>query len=198
MRNLIYIPLLIILFSCQNKSLKTELINAYKISAENEKDTLQIEKLEILKTQNVDFDYVQNIKINNLKYSINLNKKIIQNLKNNVLLYEKNISNRKKIIELDNKNKDKHLKELEYDKQKLESTKLNINKTENKIALTLQKIVLIRAEFGYDKRKYELIDYVFKGKINIENRIDTMSILKDSERNIKFVKNNMFTDYKGK
>jgi hypothetical protein len=174
------------------------LINAYKISAENEKDTLQIENLEILKTQNIDFDYVQNIKINNLKYSINLNKKILQNLKNNVLLYKKNISNRKKIIELDNKNKDKYLKQLEYDKQKLESTKLNINKTENKIALTLQKIVLIRAEFGYDKRKYELIDYVFKGKINIENRIDTMSILKDSERNIKFVKNNMFTNYKGK
>ena len=198
MRNSIYILLLIILFSCQNKSLKSELINAYKISAENEKDTLQIENLEILKTQNIDFDYVQNIKINNLKYSINLNKKILQNLKNNTLLYKKNISNRKKIIELDNKNKDKYLKQLEYDKQKLESTKLNINKTENKIALTLQKIVLIRAEFGYDKRKYELIDYVFKGKINIENRIDTMSILKDSERNIKFVKNNMFTNYKGK
>jgi hypothetical protein len=61
-----------------------------------------------------------------------------------------------------------------------------------------KRIVLIQAEFKSRKNNYEIIDYVFRGKINNKTRIDTMSILKDSEQNIKFVKNKMFTDYKGK
>jgi len=39
---------------------------------------------------------------------------------------------------------------------------------------------------------------VFKGKINNENRIDTMSLLNSKEYLPKFIKNNKFTKYNGK
>jgi hypothetical protein len=198
MRKPIYILFLIVFFSCQNKSLKTELKNAYTISAENEKDTLEIEKFEILKTENVDFEFVQRIRINNLKHMIYVDKLIIENCEKIIELKKHNILNRTKMIELDGKNKDKYLKQVEYDQQKLENNKIKIEEKENEIAITHQRIVLIQAEFKQNKNKYEVIDYVFRGKINNVIRIDTMSILKNSENTIKFVKNKMFTDYRGK
>jgi hypothetical protein len=185
------------MFSCQNKSLKTELKNVYTISAENEKDTLQIERFEILKKRTVDFDFIQNIRINNLKYLIELSRYKIKKLKVKDSLINRNINSRKRLIELNKSKKDEYLTQIEYDSQRLENTKLEIDKTENEITISHQKIVLMRAEFGQNQSNYELIDYVFKGEINGTNRIDTMSILKVSEQNIKFIKDNMFSDYKG-
>ncbi|MCB0749788.1 MAG: hypothetical protein KDC90_20185, partial [Ignavibacteriae bacterium] len=67
------------------------------------------------------------------------------------------------------------------------------------ITLTHQQIVLINAELGQKKdTKFDLIEYVFKGKINNENRIDTMSLLNSKEYLPKFIKNNKFTKYNGK
>ncbi|WP_282136244.1 hypothetical protein [Seonamhaeicola maritimus] len=197
MKNLIYILLLIIIFSCQNEDLKTELENVYTISAENEKDTLQIESFKILKKRTVDFDFIQNIRINNLKHVIELSRYKIKKLEVKDSLLNRNINNRKRLIELNEKKKVEYLTQIEYDTQRLENTKLEIDKTQNEITIAHQKIVLMRAEFGQNQDKYELIDYVFKGEINGTTRIDTMSILKVSEQNVKFIKDNMFSDYKG-
>ena len=198
MKKLNYIFLLIILFACQSKGLKTELEYAYTISAKSEKDTLRIESFKILKKRTVDFDFVQNIRVNNLKHSIYLNRLIIESLKKNVVLYEKNISNRNRLINLNTEEKDQYLVQLEYDQQKVENTKFRIKKRQDEITITHQKIVLIQAEYGQNQNEYELIDYIFKGEINGVNRIDSMSILKVSEKNLKFIKNNRFSDYKGK
>ena len=198
MKKLNYIFLLIILFACQSKGLKTELEYAYTISAKSEKDTLRIESFKILKKRTVDFDFVQNIKVNNLKHTIYLNKLIIESLKKNVVLYEKNISNRNRLINLNTEEKDQYLVQLEYDQQKVENSKFRIKKRQDEITITHQKIVLIQAGYGQNQNEYELIDYIFKGEINGVNRIDSMSILKVSEKNLKFIKNNRFSDYKGK
>ena len=197
MKNPIYILFLITIFSCQNISLKAELENTYSISAENEKDTLLIESFKILKKRNIRFDYIQNIRINNLKNTISTNKLIIKNLEKIDSLYKHNIHNRNRLIELNSQKKDEYLKEIEYDQQKLANTKYQIKRREHENVLTHQKIVLIRAEFEQNENEYEMFDYVFKGKINNEFRIDTMSVLKISEQNLKFIKNKMFTDYKG-
>lgn len=198
MKKLNYIFLLIILFACQSKGLKTELEYAYTISAKSEKDTLRIESFKILKKRTVDFDFVQNIRVNNLKHTIYLNRLIIESLKKNVVLYEKNISNRNRLINLNTEEKDQYLVQLEYDQQKVENSKFRIKKRQDEITITHQKIVLIQAEYGQNQNEYELIDYIFKGEINGVNRIDSMSILKVSEKNLKFIKNNRFSNYKGK
>lgn len=186
------------MFACQSKGLKTELEYAYTISAKSEKDTLRIESFKILKKRTVDFDFVQNIRVNNLKHTIYLNRLIIESLKKNVVLYEKNISNRNRLINLNTEEKDQYLVQLEYDQQKVENSKFRIKKRQDEITITHQKIVLIQAEYGQNQNEYELIDYIFKGEINGVNRIDSMSILKVSEKNLKFIKNNRFSNYKGK
>lgn len=197
MRNSIYILLLITLLSCQEKGLKTELENIYTISAKNEKDTLQIESFEIINKKTVNYDYAQKIKINSINYLIELNNLILEKDKENIRLYEKNIINRNKLIQLNESKKEEYLSEIEYDQQKLEQTKNHVKKLENEITVFHQKIVLMKAEFGQNKDQFELIKYLFKGKINNEARVDTMSIIKIGENNYNFISKNMFSDYKG-
>ncbi len=198
MRNLIYILLLITLFSCQNNGLITELENAYSLSAESEKDSLLIENFEILKKRTVDFEFIRIVKINDLERKIELNKNIIENLEKYIGLYEKSISNRKRLIELNPIKKDKYLARIEYDQQELENSKVRKKKIEDEIAITSQEIVLVQAEeLGRIQNNYELIDFVFKGEINGVKRIDTMSILKVSEDNMIFIKDNFSSDYNG-
>ncbi|WP_434035500.1 hypothetical protein [Formosa sp. 4Alg 33] len=197
MRNSIYILLFITLFSCQNQGLRTELENAYEVSSKYQNDSLIIEEFEILNNETVDFDYTQKIKINSLNYVIELKKSVIEKDMENIRLLKKNILNRNKLIELNETKKEQYLTEIEYDEQRLEKSKNDIKKIEDEIAIISQKIVLTQAEFGQNKDKFELINYVFKGEINDKKRIDTLSILKVSDNEIKFIKNNKFSNYKG-
>lgn len=198
MRNKILLILLFTIFSCSKKEIKTELKTIYKESAEFQKDILEIESFEILNTSIVDYDYFQNVKINNLNYSIDLNKMIIANCEENIRLLNKNTSRRNELIKLNPKDKQKYLKEIELDKQRLSKTKIDIEKNETRIALNHQQIVLINAELGQKKDiKFDLIEFVFKGEINNEKRVDTMSVLKSKEYYPKFIKNNRFTKYNG-
>ncbi|WP_431167167.1 hypothetical protein [Tenacibaculum halocynthiae] len=199
MRNKILIILLFTIFSCSNKEIKTELKTIYQESAKFEKDTLEIESFEILNISIVDYNYFQNVKINNLNYSIELDKMIITNCKETIRLLNKNISRRNQLIKLNPKDKEKYLKEIELDKLRLNENKTEIEKFETNIALTHQQIVLINAEIGQNKDiKFDLIEYVFNGKINNKKRIDTMSILNSNEYLPKFIKNKIFTKYNGK
>jgi len=197
MKNSIYFLLLITIFSCQKNSYKSELEKAYIVSAKDQNDSLFIEDFEILNNKIVDFDYSQKIKINSLNYVIELKILVIEKGKKTIRLLEKNIINRNKLIKLNESKKEQYLTEIEYDEQGLEKAKNDIKKIENEIAILHQEIVLIEAELGQNEDKFELIDYVFKGKINNKKRIDTLSILKVSERNIKYIKNDMFSNYKG-
>ena len=199
MRNKILLILLFAIFSCSNKEFKAELKTIYQESAELQKDTLEIESFEILNTSIVDYDYFQNVKINNLNYTIELDKMIIANCEENIRLLNKNISRRNELIKLNPKDEEKYLTEIELDKQRLNKNKTDIEKLETSITLTHQQIVLINAELGQKKdTKFDLIEYVFKGKINNENRIDNMSLLNSNEYLPKFIKNNKFTKYNGK
>ena len=166
MRKYIYIFILsIIIFSC-NDELKTKLEDTYNISAERENDTIQIGDFEILNTKKVDFYYIQNIRINNLKYVIRLNKSIVEKENQKITLLEKNIDNRNRLIELNNKKKDEYLIQIEYDQKRLESSKLSLKNIEHKNALTHQEIVLIKAELNQKKEnEYELVKFVFTEKL---------------------------------
>jgi len=198
MKKYIYIFILSIsVFSC-NDNLQKELEQSYIIAAERENDTLQIDNFEIINTKKVDFDYVQNIRINNLKYIISINQLIVEKENQNIGLLKKNIANRNKLIELNKKKKDEYLIQIEYDQQRLKEAQLRLKNIEHKNALTHQKIVLIGFELNQKReKKFELVKFVFNGKINTENRIDTLELMISDEFKNKFIKNNMFTDYKG-
>ena len=199
MKKILFIIIIASTFSCGNNDLEIQLIDIYKETAENNKDSITIENVEVLKYSRVDYDYVKNIQINNLNYSIDLTKKIIDNDKENERLLNRNIDNRTKLIKLNPKEKETYLAQIELDEQILRKTQNDIKKNENSIALTHQKIVLIKAELGQkNESEFDLIEYVFKGRINNEKRIDTMSLLKSKEYEPKFIKNSKFTNYIGK
>jgi len=198
MKYKILLIILLLFFSCNTREIKTELKEIYLESAEIQEDTLEIESFEILNITKVDFNFVKKIKINNLNYSIDLNKRIINNDRKSIVLLERNVDRRMKLIQLNPKDKKKYLTEIELDLQRVERSKTNIEKYETEITLTHQQIVLINAELGQNKKsEFDFIEYVFKGKINSEVRVDTMSLLISKEYLPKFIKNNIFTDYRG-
>jgi hypothetical protein len=198
MKHKLLVVLLCIIVSCSNKDNISALEQLYKTSAKAKNDTLEIESFEILNTAIVDYDYRQKLKINNLNYSIELHKMMIQNTKEVDSLLKTNISKRIELIKLDPKAKEKYLNEIELAQQKLQKNEAKIKNYETTIAITHQEIVLIKAELGQNKDlKFNLIDYVFKGTINGTTKIDTMTVLKNETYAPTFIKNNMITDYKG-
>ncbi|WP_299611331.1 hypothetical protein [uncultured Aquimarina sp.] len=199
MTKYIYIFILSLSFLSCNSKLEKELEYIYTASAETENDTLQIDSFKILSTKKVDFSYFQNIGINNLKYVISLNQLIIEKEKQRITLLEKNIANRNKLIKLNKNKKNEYLIQIEYDQRRLEESKLKLDNAKYENNLTHQKIVLIRAGVNQKKgNEFELVKFVFSGKINSKSRIDTMELMISKEFGNKFIKNNMFSDYKGK
>ena len=198
MKHKLLLVLLCIIVSCSNKDNISTLEQVYKTSAKAKNDTLEIESFEILNTAIVDYDYRQKLKINNLNYSIELHKMMIQNTKEVDSLLKANISKRIELIKLDPKAKEKYLNEIELAQQKLQKNEAKIKNYETTIAITHQEIVLIKAELGQNKDlTFNLIDYVFKGTINGTTKIDTMTVLKNETYAPTFIKNNMITGYKG-
>jgi hypothetical protein len=177
--------------------LEEKLVNIYTVSAERENDTILIDNFEILNKKNVDLNYIQNIQINNLNYSIKLNERIIKNNKKNVLLYKNIIAKTNNLIELNPSDKKKYLLDIENNQERLALTELQIKKYEDENALTHQKIILLKFETVKDAEKeFEIIKYVFNGTINNTKRADTMEIVLHPTFLNKFIKNEIFTDYK--
>jgi hypothetical protein len=177
--------------------MKTELETIYQITSQKRNDSLVIEDFEILNSKIVDYDYSQKIKINSLEFIIGLKKKVIENNKQNILLLERNINNRNELIRLNESNKEEYLKDIEYDQRRLEKANNDIEKLEDEIAILSQEVVLTQAEFGQNQDQLFLINYIFKGKINNENRLDTLSVLRSNNSNYQFIKNEKYSDYKG-
>ncbi|MFD2823943.1 hypothetical protein ACFS5M_09695 [Lacinutrix iliipiscaria] len=189
MKYSINILLFLIIFSCKNDNIESEIVSAYYISAETENDTIQIDSINILKKTTVDFDFILNTRINSLNHGIELEQIVLDKLNekrellNNVMNYSKS----KKI-----------LSKIEQYQKSLDSTELFIKSIENEIAKYHQKIVLTKAYIGNENdNSFELYDYVFYGAVNGENRIDSMSILRREQNDLKFTRNNRLTNYKG-
>jgi hypothetical protein len=196
MRKILYLLFLLITFSC-NKDLEKKLVEIYTVSAERANDTLQIESFEILDYKNVDLNYIQDIQINNLNYSIKLNEQIIENNKKNVLLYKNIITQTKNLIELNPTKKEKYLLDIENNQERLKLTELQIKKYEDENAITHQKRVLLKFDSEKNaEREFEIIKYIFKGTINNIKRLDTMELVLHPKFENKFIKNEIFTDYK--
>ena len=194
----VYSIALLTLFSCGNKDTKDELKNAYEISAKDDNDTLKISYFKVLRKIKVNHDYTQRIKVNNLNKIIDLNQMRIDLTRQKIELLNNNIENRKYLVELNDEKKAEYQADLEYGRNRLNKAEISIREYENEITILHQEIVLINARFNDSQEKnFELIEYVFSGDINGKSRIDTMSILFTPEHKFNFIKNDMYTDYKG-
>jgi len=198
MKYYIYCPLFFLFFSCKKDSTNTYLEKIYKTSAQNENDSLKIGGFNILRKKKVNHDYILKVQINNLKQMIDLYHSIIDKEKLRIDLSEKNINRGHRLIILNPKKKEKYLYDNQNNQQDINKSKLKIKEIEDKIAIIHQRIVLKKAENESNKRaEFELIEYVFTGKINDEKHMDTISVLKGYNNLFQFIKNGRFTNYKG-
>lgn len=183
-------------FSCQEKEFEAKITHAYELTSIDEKDTVIVDDINIIDVKKVDKNFFNELKINKIKYLINLERTVLENTRNVEDQLEKSIESRQLLAELDEINKETYLNLIIEDEKKLSKAQTEIALVEDKLAKDLQSIVLLEAELGVEAPSdYNLIEFVFDGSINFEKRVDTLKIIINAMDEYSFVKNNQLSSY---
>ena len=195
-KRILFTTLILFFTSCKKNEIEREIKDIYIEFSKRENHSIKIEEIEILETKNVTNDYYLKIQINSLNYAIELSKQNIVNSKKIIELLGENINERNKLIKINGEKKEKYKADNEYDESEIEREKLEIKNTENQIATIKHNIALKNTELNEkEDKENQLVEYIFKGEIFGNQRVDTLKLLFHIGNEPKFIKNDKFINY---
>jgi len=171
----------------EKELLKKDIYSAYENLSETQDDSIVLNKIQVIESFYVSYNYFNEYKISQYKKLIDIRKNSIYNLTKSDSLKKNNLSRLEKLLKIDKKKEKEYKEKIEDHKREIIKNEIQLKNIDNEITINSQKIVLLKIE-KLDKlpKDLKVVRFIFNGLYNGKVKNDTMLLIygKKGELNI--------------